>query len=620
MMALRRITRRTAFFSLLTVAVAMGLLLGGAGASSQNGLKQPCVLIYYDRSKDPADYWIGRTYAMFAQNLLGHFPEWQQIVSPIELYRPGEIETCEATLYLGSYFENAIPEVFYEDFAKTEKRVMWLGYSVWRYPQQKLAELFGYEYEGLTELDTNRKDEKGRPTFFKDVLYKGEVFPKFGEYVQIDPAIWRSKSEFRAGFEQVRMKPAEDGELTRGVQVLAQTRHSGTGEVIPYVLRKENRFFVADVPFSFMHESDRMLVFADLLFDLLNEKPRHNGRYATIRIEDIHPMLPLYDLEKTFQALRDEEVPIVVSLIPIFFDPLHRSERPAHEEFVPMDRHKTFMSLIRGLKREGATFIWHGVTHQYDRVQNPHDGMSGSNFEFWNAIGSKPVKEDSPEWVLNRLEEGWFTLRKAGIDPVIWLTPHYQASTIDYAIFARVFPWNIGRVIYYNHRLKGLPQGIAQDALHFDPRKPANAQARKTHLGKISADIEFDRWNGQIFPYEIYGDVHGQRLIPENLGNSQPFVSAHVMQPRSVQEIIADAKRNLVLRDAWASLFYHTFLLGTIEVGGRGAFPGDPTELKYIVRELKKLGYQFIDLDKWARANVRPIRPEPIVRDTLEIK
>jgi hypothetical protein len=45
-----------------------------------------------------------------------------------------------------------------------------------------------------------------------------------------------------------------------------------------------------------------------------------------------------------------------------------------------------------------------------------------------------------------------------------------------------------------------------------------------------------------------------------------------------------------------------------------------PSELRYILQEIKKLGYQFIDLEDWTRKNTVPIRPEPIVRDTLEIK
>ncbi len=579
-----------------------------------------CVRIYYDRSDQPESYWIGRTYAMFAQNLLGHFPAWQQIVSPIELYQAGEIETCAATIYIGSYFENKVPQAFFNDFAKTKKRVAWLGYSIWKYPTKTLEQLFGHSYVGLTKLDSDRLDSRGLPTFFRDVLYKGETFSKFGDSVQLDPAVWRSKSEFRAGFEQAQLKPSADIENRRGVQILAEVRHGGTSETIPYAIRKENRFYFADVPFSFMHESDRMLVFADILFDILDEKPRHNGRYAVVRIEDVHPLIPLSEMTDVLKTFREEKVPITVSLIPIFYDPMNLAERGVDEELVTMDRRVAFMDMINEIKKEkGTTFIWHGVTHQYGRSKNPHSGSSGSDFEFWDAINGTPVKEDSASWVTDRLEDGWFTLQKAGLAPSIWLTPHYQASSLDYGVFARVFPWNVGRVIYYNHRLKGLPSNVPEKELWFDAKRPQNAANRAKHLSEVTADVEFQRWNGQMFPYEIYGDVHGQRLIPENLGNSQPFISSHVVRTRSVEQILADAKRNLVLRDAWASLFYHSFLTGTIEKGGRGKYPGDPTELKKLLSEIKKMGYRFIDLQEWTNKNTIPIRPEPIVRDTLDL-
>lgn len=614
---------RTRLFSaLLGLAAAFVLVFSANPATSLTWPfgKKKCVRIYYDRSKTPDSYWIGRTYAMFTQNLLGHFPEWQQIVSPIELYQVGEIETCEATIYLGSYFENTIPKAFFDDFAKTKRRVAWAGYSIWQYSPAELSRLFGHQYSGLTTLELGKTDAEGRPAFFRDVIYKGETFPKFGDFVKLDPSVWQSESEFRAGYEQVKLVPSQNFADRKGAKVLAETRHSLTAEKIPYVVQKDNRFYFADVPFSYMHESDRMLVFADLLFDILDEKPRHNGRYAVVRIEDIHPMIPLFEMDDILRVLREEKVPVTISLIPLFFDPLFRADRPQGEELVTMDRHVGFMDMIRQLQKEKATFIWHGVTHQYGRQQNPHDGVSGSDFEFWDAINNRPVQEDSAAWALDRLEDGWFTLLKAGIHPTIWLTPHYQASTVNYGVFAKVFPWNVGRVIYYNHRLEGAKLGIPERDLWFDPKRPGNSKNRFDALGGLKATVEFDRWNGQIFPYEIYGDVHGQRLIPENLGNSQPFISTHVVRTRSVKEIIADAKRNLVLRDAWASLFYHSFLVGTIESGGRGGFPGDPSELRYIVREIKKLGYHFINLEDWTRKNTGPIRPEPIVRDTLDIK
>ena len=135
---------------------------------------------------------------------------------------------------------------------------------------------------------------------------------------------------------------------------------------------------------------------------------------------------------------------------------------------------------------------------------------------------------------------------------------------------------------------------------------------RIAELSQIQIEPTASKWNGQAFPYEIYGDIHGQRLLPENLGNSQPFENAHVLIPRTVVEIVADAKRNLVIRDAWASFFYHPFLFNDYNSGGRGSYYGDPAELVYLVTEIKKLGYEFIDAEDFAEKNKNLIRPEPI--------
>lgn len=56
------------------------------------------------------------------------------------------------------------------------------------------------------------------------------------------------------------------------------------GERRPYVINKGNHFYMADIPVSYVHESDRYLVFADLLFDILDEKPRHLKRPALVGI------------------------------------------------------------------------------------------------------------------------------------------------------------------------------------------------------------------------------------------------------------------------------------------------------------------------------------------------
>lgn len=577
----------------------------------QVGASQKCVNIYFDKTEDPT-YWMGRTYATFTQNLLGHFPEFQQRVSPIELYEQGEVEKCDATIYLGSYFNNKIPEHFKKDVVTTKKNVAWLGYNIWmldEYIQKNL----GYKYEQMSSLNREKMDNKKRPSFLKNIHYKGEVFFKYGEWSKEVPNF------FNAPFEQTLFSKVSE----KGTQIIATAENPVTGEKAPYILRNKNFFYFADIPLSFMHEADRFLVYADVLFDILNAKPRHNGKYAFLRIEDVHPLVQLEWLYKTNEILIKEQVPINISLIPIFFDPLNEFDRKESQEFVSMDKYRPFMTWIEDVKKAKGNFIWHGVTHQYARMANPHTGASGDDFEFFDAVNNRPIKEDSVSYVLNKMEDGLAILKKVNIRPRIWLMPHYQASPLDYIIFGETFSWNVGRAIYYNFEAKGLNKSLLHKSkasvddqrLWFEKDAPNAKTLRWNYFKDLQVKYDNMIWSGQMFPYEIYGDVHGQRLIPENLGNSQPFVNDHVTAPRSKEDIIADAKRNLVLRDAWASFFYHPFLFTSYENGGRGAYPGDPSELEFIIRNLKKLGYKFIDINQFMDKNTNYKRPEPIYKE-----
>ncbi|MGZ3775212.1 MAG: DUF2334 domain-containing protein [Pseudobdellovibrionaceae bacterium] len=576
---------------------------------------EKCVNVYFDRSTNPS-YWMGKTYANFVQNLLGHFPEFQQVVSPIEMYKKGDIEKCDATIYIGSYFNNLIPADFLEDFAQTKKNIAWLGYNIWQLGD-RFTKALGYKYARLSTLNKEAVDTLGRPSFYKNIHYKDAVFYKYGEWSKTTPNL------FLAPFEQALLVPSSDvsGSSDGAVgsqsktEVLAWSENPVTGEKAPYMLRAKNYFYVADIPLSFMHEADRYLVFADILFDLLNSAPKHSEKYAFLRIEDVHPLVPLNWLYAISRILKEENVPMNISLIPIFYDPLKQFPRGPLEELVPMDRRRDFLSWISDAKQDKATFIWHGVTHQYNKTPNPHDALSGADFEFFDANANKPLLEDSPSYVLDKLEDGFEVLQHAGITPRMWLMPHYQASPLDYIIMGQVFSWNVGRAIYYNSSAQGLNTNGDDHRLWFQTNYP-NARALRFETFKnLSVHYESNIWSGQFFPYEIYGDIYGQRLIPENLGNSQPYVGDHVINPRTKEDIVACAKRNIVLRDVWASFFYHPFLLTPYDQGGRGAYPGDPSELRFLIKEIKKLGYQFIDINEFLNKNTLNKRPQPVYKE-----
>ncbi len=573
----------------LTVKLQLGLLVILACLPFQAVAGQECVQIYYDKGPTSQNYNFGETYAVYLRNLIAHFPHIKQIIKPIESYSKGEIENCKSSIYLGSYFENQIPQEFLEDFAKTKKRVAWFGYSIWKYSNDQLRELFDSQYKRLTLLDSEKLDENGHPSFFRSFHYKGEVFKKFGQWVERD-----GERQFASAFELVEL------EVAPTARVLSWAEHSQSRRKIPYVINKGNRYYVADIPFSYIHESDRYLIVCDLLFDILNEKPRWDENLALIRIEDVHPLTPVSTLKAVAEVFRDEEVPLHIALVPIFYDPLYRFDREEDQEWLPLTYHQEFKGWIKENQSRDTVYIWHGVTHQYQKVANPHTGYSSDDFEFWDANNNRPVEDDSVDFVLDRLQLGSYFLEELDIYPKVWLTPHYQASALDYRIFSKVFEWNVGRVIYFLDEVAGeRPDCHPCTGINFSDQNSSRHEAQRKHFTDLEVQTR-GNWFGQLYPYEIYGDKYGQRLIPEILGNPQPYKSDHVVWPRSVDEILADARRNRVIRDSWASLFFHPYLLNTYIDDGIGDFPGDTSELRRLIQGLKSLGYRFINLDKFA--------------------
>ncbi|MBI3504187.1 MAG: DUF2334 domain-containing protein [Proteobacteria bacterium] len=258
----------------------------------------------------------------------------------------------------------------------------------------------------------------------------------------------------------------------------------------------------------------------------------------------------------------------------------------------------------------GATFVYHGVTHQYGFGRNPFTGMTGDDFEFWDRKANRPVAADSPRFVVERIEDGLEILNRSGARPVAWMTPHYQASPLDYALFGRLFAWNLGRVIYFPSRPPS--GGPLPPELEIARSQSAGNGQRLRHLASVRALAPEQAPSGQFYPYEIFGDVYGQRLIPENVGNLQPFMNEQVLKSISVDDMVRILRRNAVLRDAWASFFIHPSMLEDSARGGAAAEAGGTAEIERLVREALASGYEFVDLAAWVRETPREMRPEPI--------
>ena len=91
----------------------------------------------------------------------------------------------------------------------------------------------------------------------------------------------------------------------------------------------------------------------------------------------------------------------------------------------------------------------------------------------------------------------------------------------------------------------------------------------------------------QFFPYTIVSDRDGFFVWPENLGYVP--LGDQAAQSQRVQEMLDTARLNKVVRDAWASFFWHPFLINS----GLGI-----ASLEKLVDGIRAEGYEFVSLQE----------------------
>jgi uncharacterized protein YdaL len=335
------------------------------------------------------------------------------------------------------------------------------------------------------------------------------------------------------------------------VRVLARAVRPD-GSTFPWALRSRNLTYVGEMPYRYTSETDRVLVFADLLFDAL--APRAPVRHrALVRLEDINPVSDAAELRRDADYLHSQGIPFGFGVSPYYRDP-QGHEDPPHELLLH-DSPKV-VAAIRYLERKGGVLVEHGYTHQWDGGSNPYDGMTGDDVEFYRVTESKggqiddvgPLPEDTVAWTEHRVVAANREFAAAGIaPPSIFEFPHYTASVNAYRAVAHRFPVRWERSDYFPGLLGGGP-------------------------------IEYRHLEGQFFPYAVH-DVYGNKVLPENLGSIAPS-TWHTYKQRLPRDLVRAARANLVVRDGFASFYFHPFL--------------DLRYLKQTVEGIEAAGYTFV--------------------------
>lgn len=529
------------------VAAIFGSPLNAEAATS--GRRTAC--IYYDSSAKAPAYRLGEVYAIMTENLLGHFREVKPKFNAVISYTSGGIGSCSYIIYLGSFYGTEIPKDFLSDVAKTSKPVLWMNYNIWQLEEfmgkSQFAQRYGFSYDKVKSYKTPPVDAT-KPSFFQRFFYKQGEFTKYYRWDLVK--------------KKAIVSPDLVGITLKGATMVSVAQRNDSDEQTPYIVRKGNFFYVADIPFSFIHESDRYLIITDLLFDFLGLPPRYQKRYALIRIEDIHALYFRDPLLQTVHLLADEKVPYAMTVIPRYVDQLGILDGNIYD--VKMSDRPEFLKVLRRARENGASFLIHGYTHQVSGVHSC-SGVSAADYEFWDGCGGAALPFANRQWVKTRLNSAIGLFNEAGLDYVGWTTPHYEASQLSYKVIAETFAHTVQRARYM----------------------PMDVDASKDKI----------TWTGQFFPYIIYRDYYGQFIWPENLGgmivldrefNRDGDQERYGYAQRSVADIKRSLKQLRVIRDAWASFFWHPQMISST---------AGLQSLRQIIQAIREEGYEFLDLN-----------------------
>ena len=463
-------------------------------------------LILYDSSNTWG--WLGELYAQQAANLVSRFGTWKAL--PVKSYTAGLVNSYTNLIYIGSTYDEPLPSAFLADARSTTKPIIWMYDNIWEltaeYPT--FATTYGWMWSGF---DTNP---------VTGVSYKGTLLE-------------RDVLNGPSGIMNATIYS------TTLAQVLATAPKSDGSGSIPWAIKSGNLLYIGEIPFSYVGSNDRYLAFADLLYEVYapTTTPRHR---ALVRIEDVGPDADPAELKAVADACYARKVPFSVSVYPYYKDPFGTYNGGKATSYTLASR-PSVISALKYMQGKGGTLIMHGYTHQYEKRINPYSGASGDDFEFYtshidaanNVVYDGPVPSDSQSWAAARILSSRAAFLLAGLSaPAIFEVPHYAASVPDYKAILAQFPKRYDRGLYFGGILTG-------GAINY------------THL------------NGQFFPYPVR-DLYGAFVLPENLGNIEPLpFNNH--PPRFASDILTTGQKNLVIRDGFASFYYHPYL-GTADL------------------------------------------------------
>ncbi len=537
-----------------TCTIGLGPICVTIGGSASAQTAPAPMLVLYDAPPNDQYTNLGKAYAIMLYNLLAHFNATITLL-PVQNYTAGMTEQYPAIFYMGSYYNNPIPAAFLSDVTTTQKTVVWFKYNLWElawntaYP---FTTRYGITFSSLAGMNAAPSASAPNPGFFDTITYKNQTMTKYYAFNATTGAI---SADPDIGLTAV-------ADATKATSLVTIT-NSVTKATAPYVIRSGNFWYFADMPFSYIGPRDRYLVVCDMLHDILGTNAPTLHR-ALVRLEDVNATTTVSSMQTLTDYMYGQKIPFSIATIPVYTDP-NGVYNGGVAQTIHMVNATGLKQALNYARARGGHVLMHGYTHQYSNVPNVINAVSANDYEFWFATQNRPVNEDSTQWAAGRLSAGLLELQFNGYFPFAWEAPHYQSSPLAIKAVPTYFKNTYQRVVYYT---SDNPQTLAATTPGHD----------------FSV--------GQFFPYIIQKDYYGQRVIPENLGNVEYNICS--IDPSScltynVTDILTNANYALVVRDGFASFFFHPFWLepGLVATG----FP----DFQQIITGITALGYTWAD-------------------------
>lgn len=379
--------------------------------------------------------------------LLGHYPV-DVTVQGVEAYRPGELGSFDAVVYLGNR-RRALPRGMVLDVERFRGPVVWLGRNL---PPQVAGSTVAFQAGAIYRVANA-------------IGYRGRWgYPRL---------------PFSA--LPVHMLPLNEGAggNTNDPSPAVLAEASGPLLRTPLIVRQGKLTYFSTTDYREMTG----WLLADLLADIVRETcpgciPAAAGpprKTVTVRLEDVHPLSEPGRVRATVAYLHREGVPFQVAVIPAY-------RNPRRGVTVRLRDRPELVAALQEAERLGGVIVQHGDTHQVGRAE------TAIGWEFWNPYLERPAM--TAREVEARIRAGRDELLRAGLHPAAFEAPHYGIHPADYQVVARYYHSYSGRLQVSsatNFALLEAPFAFADRASglwvvpenlgYIDPKSPAPVRA-----------------------------------------------------------------------------------------------------------------------------------------------